>query len=44
MINIFNDDIDMEFGLDKCAKTAFIRRLTSMSEIKLDEIRLMIIK
>ena len=34
----FSDDIDMEFGLDKCAKPTFIRgRLTSTSEIKLSE-------
>ena len=34
----FSDDIGMEFGLYKCAKTTFIRgRLTSTSEIKLNE-------
>ena len=34
----FSDDIDMDFGLDKCGKSTFIReRLTSTSEIKLNE-------
>lgn len=37
MVQIFSDDIGMEFRLDKCTKTNFIRgRLTSTSEIKLD--------
>ena len=34
----FSDNIDMEFGLDKCAKATFIRgRLTSTSEIRFNE-------
>ena len=37
-IKTFSDDIDIELGLDECAKATFIRgRLTSTSEIKLNE-------
>ena len=37
MVKIFNNDIGMEFSLDKCAKATFIRGgLTSTSETKLD--------
>ena len=37
-VKIFSKDIGTKYGLDKCAKSIFIRgRLTSTSEIKLDE-------
>ena len=38
IIKIFNDDIKIEFGLDKCAKTTFIiGKWTKTSNIVLNQ-------
>ena len=37
IVNTFSDDINMEFGLEKCAKSTFIKgKLTKTSNIALD--------